>query len=119
MLFTNEEVLKVTRALYYPEYEQGDTYVYAILSGITDIKRKARILFLIDEIDSLSSQITEVINKSHLEQVDTIRFNYLAKIRLLKSEASRLLRELAMLAGLELKFDPYGSCGSYIKQSFF
>lgn len=107
MIFTREESNQITRALFYPEFQRGDEYVYSILQGIIDRERKELILELIEQVEEIKLALSKAISKSFLEQVDEIKLNYRVQIRELKREGSRLLKQIAQLTGLELKYNPF------------
>ncbi|MBW4443089.1 MAG: hypothetical protein KME10_17985 [Plectolyngbya sp. WJT66-NPBG17] len=62
---------------------------------------------LLDAIESLNGLLSAARTDSMAVEVGGIKIDYVQHVRHLKSEGSRLLRQLEALTGLPLKFDQF------------
>ena len=112
-LFTEFEKFRVTVYLGYKEYDRLDEAVEVALDKITDPARHARAIEIMDLLDTFDAKILAAAEKGNVKQVDTIILNYSQAVSFLKQEASRLLRELAWILDLDLKYNKFtGQAGS-------
>lgn len=107
MLFSEFEKFRITRALGFPEYDRLNERVEIALDKITDPQRYARIIQILDKLDQFDEKILAAVEKSFVQQVDTIKLNYMPLISHLKAEATRCLNELAYLADLDIQFNKF------------
>ena len=104
-LFTEAEKFRVTVLLGYPEYDRLNEAVEVALDKITDPARYARAIQIMDLLDTFDAKILAAAEKGNVKQVDTIILDYNQAVTFLKQEATRLLRELAWLLDLDIKFN--------------
>ena len=112
-LFTEAEKFRVAVLLGYPEYDRLNEAVEVSLDKITDPARYTRAIQIMDLLDTFDSKILAAAEKGNVKQVDTIILDYNQAVTFLKQEATRLLRELAWLLDLDIKFNKFtGQSGS-------
>jgi hypothetical protein len=66
-----------------------------------------RVQTLVQDATEIDEQLNVARADSMALEIDTLKIDYMAHVRHLKSEGSRLLRQLEALVGIELNFDRY------------
>ena len=115
-LFSQEEKFRITRALGIEEFDRLSERVEIALDKIADPGRYTRVMAILDKLDTFDDRIFAAVEKSFVQQVDTIKLSYSPLVSHLKAEATRCLNELANLVGLEITYNKFtgqsGSSGS-------
>lgn len=70
---------------------------------------------LLTELETIDQQIADARRDSMAEEIDGMKVNFSAHIAELKADGSRLLRQIANVSGMALKFDRY--TGRYVRGS--
>lgn len=106
-LFSIEEKYRVARILGYPEFDRLNEAVEIALDKIIDQGRYTRAIQIMNLLDTFDERILQSASKGNVIKVDTIELDYSKGLMQIKSEASRLLLELAWLLGLDIQFNKF------------
>lgn len=122
-LFSPEEVEKIAIELGQYEWDTTNESIQTALTAIQSPQRKDEIMRLIEEIDSLERKISELLNKSFINEVEGVNLSYINSADQLLKEASRKLHYVAQIANLEVFYDRFSQRGNssskFSKISFY
>lgn len=71
-----------------------------------------RALAILDDLDAVNAKLKEATDTSYVLESRGAKLSYAQHVRHLKSEGSRLLRELAHILSVDFVFNPYSSTSS-------
>lgn len=71
-----------------------------------------RALAILDDLDAIDLKLNEALNTSYVVESRGAKLSYPLHVRHLKSEASRLLKELAFNLSVDVAYNKYSPCQS-------
>ncbi|BAY23721.1 hypothetical protein NIES2100_35130 [Calothrix sp. NIES-2100] len=66
-----------------------------------------RALVILDDLDAINAKLKEAMDTSYVTESRSTKLSYAQHVRHLKSEGSRLLRELAHILCVAVEYNPY------------